>query len=30
MDPWYILSGALAAGLLIYLCIVLIKPELFS
>jgi K+-transporting ATPase KdpF subunit len=30
MESWYLVAGALAAGLLIYLSIVLLKPEIFS
>jgi F subunit of K+-transporting ATPase (Potass_KdpF) len=30
MEPRYLLAGALAVGLLIYLAIVLVKPEIFS
>lgn len=30
MEMWYMVGGALAAGLLVYLSVVLLKPELFS
>ena len=30
MESWYLVAGVLAAGLLIYLSIVLLKPEIFS
>ena len=30
MDSWYLIAGVLAAGLLVYLCVVLLKPEIFS
>ena len=30
MEFWYLIAGALAAGLLVYLSIVLLKPEIFS
>jgi K+-transporting ATPase KdpF subunit len=30
MDPLYILAGLLAAGLLAYLFVALLKPEIFS
>ncbi|MBI1355872.1 MAG: potassium-transporting ATPase subunit F [Acidobacteria bacterium] len=30
MDPWYAIGAGLAVGLLVYLSVVLLKPELFS
>ncbi len=30
MEFWYLLAGSLALGLLVYLVIVLLKPEIFS
>lgn len=30
MEMWYLIGGGLAVGLLVYLSIVLLKPELFS
>ncbi|MBA3973851.1 MAG: potassium ABC transporter ATPase [Candidatus Solibacter sp.] len=30
MNPQYVLCGVIAAGILIYLAIALLKPELFS
>ena len=30
MESWYLIAGLLAAGLLVYLSIVLLKPEIFS
>jgi K+-transporting ATPase KdpF subunit len=30
MESWYLVAGVLAAGLLIYLSVVLLKPEIFS
>jgi K+-transporting ATPase KdpF subunit len=30
MEPWYVIAGVLAAGLLVYLCVVLLNPETFS
>ena len=30
METWYLIAAALAAGLLIYLSLVLLKPEIFS
>ncbi|MGL4648318.1 MAG: K(+)-transporting ATPase subunit F [Caldilineaceae bacterium] len=29
MDPLYIISGAIAAALLVYLIVALLKPEIF-
>jgi len=30
VETWYFIAGVLAAGLLIYLGVVLLKPEIFS
>jgi K+-transporting ATPase KdpF subunit len=30
MEIWYLIGGALALALLVYLVVVLLKPELFS
>lgn len=30
MEMWYLIGAGLAVGLLVYLSIVLLKPELFS
>jgi len=30
MGPFYLISGVLALGLLIYLLVALLKPEVFS
>jgi K+-transporting ATPase KdpF subunit len=30
MDIWYLIGAGLAVGLLLYLSVVLLKPELFS
>ena len=30
MNPLYILGGLIAAGLLVYLLVALLKPEIFS
>jgi K+-transporting ATPase KdpF subunit len=30
MEFWYLIAGVLAAGLLVYLSVVLLKPEIFS
>ncbi len=30
MEIWYLIGAGLAVGLLVYLSIVLLKPELFS
>jgi K+-transporting ATPase KdpF subunit len=30
MESWYMIAGVLAAGLLVYLGVVLLKPEIFS
>ncbi len=30
MEIWYLIGAGLAVGLLIYLSVVLLKPELFS
>ncbi len=30
METWYSIAGALAVGLLVYLGVVLLKPEIFS
>jgi len=30
MESWYLIAGLLVAGLLIYLSVVLLKPEIFS
>jgi K+-transporting ATPase KdpF subunit len=30
VESWYFIAGVLAAGLLVYLAIVLLKPEIFS
>jgi K+-transporting ATPase KdpF subunit len=30
MEFWYLIAGVLAAGLLAYLSVVLLKPEIFS
>ena len=30
MNPQYVLCGVIAAGILIYLAVALLKPELFS
>jgi len=30
MESWYLIAGVLAAGLLVYLSVVLLKPEIFS
>jgi K+-transporting ATPase KdpF subunit len=30
MELWYLIAAGLAVGLLVYLSVVLLKPELFS
>ena len=30
MEFWYVVAGVLAVGLLVYLSVVLLKPEIFS
>ena len=30
MEVWYLIGAGLAVGLLVYLSVVLLKPELFS
>jgi K+-transporting ATPase KdpF subunit len=30
MEFWYLIAGVLAAGLLVYLSVVLLQPEIFS
>jgi K+-transporting ATPase KdpF subunit len=30
MEMWYLIGAGLAVGLLVYLSVVLLKPELFS
>jgi K+-transporting ATPase KdpF subunit len=30
VESWYFIAGVLAAGLLVYLGVVLLKPEIFS
>ncbi|MEZ5364222.1 MAG: potassium-transporting ATPase subunit F [Bryobacterales bacterium] len=30
MEIWYLIGAGLAVGLLVYLSVVLLKPELFS